>query len=72
MVKHLMALKILDIGAGDNPHPKATHAIDLNPPSVIGRKGLNYYPIGIDVEKKRLPYPSNFFDRVVSEKYVKT
>ncbi len=58
--------KVLDIGSGTNIDSRATHAIDKEYSGKPPFKNLDYYPKGIDVDKKKLPYPSEFFDIVVS------
>lgn len=70
-----MPKRILDIGAGAHPIRGATHAIDIAPEEEIqdeleetGRrlpKGI-HYTFSHDFIRKTLPYPSNFFDQVVS------
>jgi len=58
--------RVLDVGAGDNPDLRATHAIDLVRPEKV-YEGLNYkYGYDFDKETTKLPYPSNSFDVVVS------
>jgi len=58
--------RVLDIGAGSSPNTYATHAIDLREPE------MNFpdieYKWGYDFNKEttNLPYPSNYFDMVIS------
>jgi SAM-dependent methyltransferase len=57
---------VLDLGAGDNPDLRATHAIDLVAPEkhFVGLE----YQMGYDLHSStvELPYPDTYFDRVVS------
>ena len=64
--KKYVGQKVLDIGAGDNPDLRATHAIDLTKPERT-YKNLNY-KWGYDFNKEsiNLPYKGNIFDVVVS------
>jgi SAM-dependent methyltransferase len=57
---------VLDVGAGDHPDLRATHAIDRVMPSKHFT-GLEYQT-GHDLQSSTvaLPYQDNFFDRVVS------
>lgn len=56
---------VLDIGAGDNPDIRATHAIDLRKPQL--NHNIDYkYGYNFNKESTNLPYPSNYFDVVVS------
>lgn len=58
--------KVLDIGAGDNPDFRATHAIDLEKPTKVF-SNLNYkWGYDFNKEKTNLPYKNNVFDVVVS------
>ena len=58
--------KVLDIGAGDNPDVRATHAIDLEKPDRI-YPNLSYkWGYDFNKETTSLPYNSNSFDVVVS------
>jgi len=57
--------KVLDIGAGGSPDIRATHAIDLIKPEKTF--GINYkHGYDFNKESTKLPYPSNYFDVVVS------
>jgi len=57
---------VLDMGAGDAPDARATHAIDLATPR--HKFSSIQYKTGYDLQKSsiQLPYTSNLFDRVVS------
>jgi len=58
--------KVLDIGAGSNPDMRATHAIDLVKPE-LHFKDIKYnWGYDFNKETTNLPYPSNYFDVVVS------
>ena len=55
---------ILDIGAGKNPHPQATHAIDRIPDPKF--RGLNYTGEWNFKEREYLPYEDDSFLYVIS------
>ena len=64
--KKYVGQKVLDIGAGDDPDFRATHAIDLVKPDET-YKNLSYkWGYDFSKESTNLPYGDNSFDVVVS------
>ncbi len=68
-------VRILDLGAGTRPIRGATHAIDFESRDVILEErrvtGEGAFPSGLKYTfnvdwTRRLPFPDEFFDRVVS------
>ena len=58
--------RVLDVGAGDSPDIRATHAIDLQKP-YEKHSDIDYkYGYDFNKESTNLPYPSNYFDVVIS------
>jgi len=56
---------VLDVGAGDRPDIRATHAIDLRQPRK--QHDIDYqYGYNMNSETVEFPYPSNYFDIIVS------
>jgi len=54
--------KILDIGAGENPKPDATHLIDIIPIKIKGKAFKMH-----DLNKVPYPFQSNYFDKIYSD-----
>lgn len=53
------AKRVLDVGAGANPFPYATHTVD-----VVPRKHANIESVCVNFRQDRLPFDDNSFDYV--------